>query len=183
LYIAAQMLGAFIGAVVVYLHYLPHWKVTDDADKKLAVFSTDPAISNSGANLLSEIIGTFILVLGILAIGANEFTEGLNPLIVGALIVSIGLSLGGTTGYAINPARDLAPRIAHFLLPIPGKRDSNWSYSWIPVVGPIIGGIYGGVFYYAVFKGEVTMAFWAFTVIIVAVVAVAIIQNRKGSEE
>ena len=183
MYITAQMLGGFIGAVVVYLHYLPHWSVTDDADKKLAVFCTDPAISKSSANLLSEIIGTFILVLGILAIGANEFTEGLNPLIVGALIVSIGLSLGGTTGYAINPARDLAPRIAHFLLPIPGKRDSNWSYSWIPVLGPIIGGIYGGVFYYAVFKGEITMAFWAFSAIVLAVVVAAVLQNRKSSAE
>jgi glycerol uptake facilitator protein len=121
--------------------------------------------------------------LGILAIGANEFTEGLNPLIVGALIVSIGLSLGGTTGYAINPARDLAPRIAHFLLPIPGKRDSNWKYSWIPVIGPIIGGIYGGVFYYAVFKGEITMAFWVFSAVVLAVAIAAIIQDRKSAVE
>ncbi|HHZ66142.1 MAG TPA: aquaporin family protein [Flavobacteriales bacterium] len=183
MYITAQMLGAFIGAVVVYLHYLPHWSVTEDADKKLAVFCTDPAISKTSANLFSEITGTFILVLGILAIGANEFTEGLNPLIVGALIVSIGLSLGGTTGYAINPARDLAPRIAHFLLPIPGKRDSNWKYSWIPVIGPIIGGIYGGVFYYAVFMGEITMAFWAFSAVVLAVAIAAIIQDRKSAVE
>ena len=183
MYIAAQMIGAFIGAVVVYLHYLPHWRVTEDQGSKLAAFSTDPAISNPSANLLSEIIGTFILVLGILAIGANEFTEGLNPLIVGALIVSIGLSLGGTTGYAINPARDLAPRIAHFLLPIAGKGDSNWKYSWIPVVGPIIGGIYGGVFYYAVFHGTITWAFWAFSAIIAVVVVMAVMQERKSSAE
>lgn len=147
MYIVAQMLGAFLGGVVVYLHYLPHWAATEDKGAKLAVFSTGPAIRSTGANLISEIIGTFVLVLGILAIGANKFTDGLNPLIVGLLIVVIGLSLGGTTGYAINPARDLGPRIAHFVLPIAGKGDSDWGYSWIPVVGPIIGGVLGGLFF------------------------------------
>jgi glycerol uptake facilitator protein len=150
-YIAAQMLGAFIGAVVVWLHYLPHWKATEDKDLKLAVFSTGPAIRSTGANLISEIIGTFILVLGILAIGANKFAEGLNPLIVGFLIVVIGLSLGGTTGYAINPARDLGPRIAHSVLPIPGKGSSNWSYAMIPVIGPIIGGLLAAAIYVGLF--------------------------------
>ena len=129
-YIGGQMIGAFLGAVMVWLHYTPHWSVTPDADAKLAVFATATAIRSTWSNMLSEIIGTFILVIGILFIGANEFTEGWNPLIVGLLVLSIGLSLGGTTGYAINPARDLAPRIAHFLLPIKGKRDSDWGYAF-----------------------------------------------------
>ncbi len=120
-YITGQMIGAMIGAVVVYLHYLPHWKATDDPAAKLGVFSTGPSIPHTFGNMISEVIGTFVLVLGILAIGANEFTKGLNPLIVGFLIVAIGISLGGTTGYAINPARDLGPRIAHAFLPIPKK--------------------------------------------------------------
>jgi glycerol uptake facilitator protein len=147
IYILGQMIGAFIGGVVVWLHYLPHWKETEDTGAKLAVFSTGPAIRSVGANLISEIIGTFVLVFSILAIGTNEFTQGLNPFIIGFLIVAIGLSLGGTTGYAINPARDLGPRIAHFILPIAGKGDSDWSYAWIPVVGPVIGGVLGAMIF------------------------------------
>ena len=180
MYITAQMLGAFIGAIIVYFHFLPHWRETEDKEAKLAVFATAPAIRNTTSNLLSEIIGTFILVLGLLAIGANEFTEGLNPLIVGFLVLSIGMSLGGPTGYAINPARDLAPRIAHFLLPITGKGKSDWRYSWIPVVGPVIGGIYGGLFYYAMFKDEVTTAFWVFTAIIAALMIAAFLKEKKA---
>lgn len=146
-YILAQMLGAFVGACLVYLTYLPHWSETEDADAKLAVFCTGPAVRDYGKNLLAEIVGTFVLVLGVLGIGGNKLAEGLNPLLVGFLVWSIGLSLGGPTGYAINPARDLGPRIAHAVLPIPGKRDSDWGYSWVPVVGPIIGGILGVLFY------------------------------------
>jgi len=159
-YILAQMIGAILGAVLVYLHYLPHWKATDDPATKLGVFATSPAIPHTFSNLISEIFGTFILVLGLLFIGANKFTEGLNPLAVGLLIVVIGMSLGGTTGYAINPARDLGPRIAHFLLPIPGKGRSNWGYSWIPVAGPLLGGCLGAVFYKAVFIGKVSGSLW-----------------------
>ena len=146
-YIAAQFVGAFVGAVVVWIHYLPHWKNTLDASAKLAVFSTAPAIRNRFVNLISEIIATAVLLLALLFIGANKFAEGLNPLVIGLVIVSIGLSLGGTTGFAINPARDLGPRIAHFMLPIPGKRDSDWSYAWVPVAGPIIGGLLGAWIY------------------------------------
>ena len=146
-YIAAQFVGAFVGAVVVWIQYLPHWKNTLDASAKLAVFSTAPAIRNRFMNLISEIIATAVLLLALLFIGANKFAEGLNPLVIGLVIVSIGLSLGGTTGFAINPARDLGPRIAHFMLPIPGKRDSDWSYAWVPVAGPIIGGILGAWIY------------------------------------
>jgi glycerol uptake facilitator protein len=142
-YILAQFAGAFTGAVLVWLHYLPHWRRTDDAGAKLAVFSTAPAVRHIVANLISEIIATAVLVIALLFIGTNEFAMGLNPLVVGVLIISIGLSLGGTTGFAINPARDLGPRIAHAILPIHGKGSSDWSYAWIPVIGPIMGGILG----------------------------------------
>lgn len=150
-YILAQIAGAFAGAVLVWLHYLPHWKLTTEQSLKLAVFCTAPAVRNTLSNLISEILATAFLILGLLFIGANEFTQGLNPLVVGLLIIAIGLSLGGTTGFAINPARDLGPRIAHFVLPIPGKGNSDWSYAWIPVVGPIIGGVLGALIYKALF--------------------------------
>jgi glycerol uptake facilitator protein len=150
-YIFAQFAGAFSGAILVWIHYLPHWKISDNQANKLAVFCTAPALRSTVANLISEIIGTMVLVTAILFIGANKFAEGLNPLIIGGLITSIGLSLGGTTGFAINPARDLAPRVAHFILPIPGKGSSDWSYSWIPVVGPLIGGLLGAGLYKVLF--------------------------------
>ena len=142
-YITAQMLGAILGSILVWIQYLPHWARTDDQGTKLAVFCTSPAIRNTPANFASEFIGTFVLMLGLSALGATRFAEGLNPLAVGFLILSIGLSLGGSTGYAINPARDLGPRIAHALLPIPGKGGNDWAYAWIPVVAPILGGIAG----------------------------------------
>ena len=178
-YVLAQMIGAMIGAIFVFLYYLPHWKETEDPNVKLGVFSTGPAIPHRFANLLSEILGTFILTVGILAIGANKFTEGLNPLIVGFFIVSIGLSLGGTTGYAINPARDLGPRIAHFLLPIPGKGSSNWGYAWIPVVGPILGGSLGGLFYKGVFKGEMTQSFWYVFILTMLILVIAFVSEQR----
>jgi len=160
-YIAAQMIGAVLGAVLVWLAYLPHWRETPDPGAKLGIFCTGPAIRNTGANLITEIIGTAVLMFGILAIAANAqtlarpgdvdlsvvFSRGLQPLLVGVLVLGIGLSLGGPTGYAINPARDLGPRLAHAILPIPGKGASDWGYSWVPVVGPIIGGIAGAGLY------------------------------------
>ncbi|MBX2943312.1 MAG: aquaporin family protein [Cyclobacteriaceae bacterium] len=146
-YCLAQLLGAFVGATIVWLHYLPHWKVTEDKGAKLAVFCTAPAIRSTGSNFISEFIGTMVLIMGLLFIGANNFAEGLNPLVVGALITAIGFSLGGTTGFAINPARDLGPRLAHFILPIAGKGSSDWSYSWIPVIGPLAGSIAGALLY------------------------------------
>jgi glycerol uptake facilitator protein len=152
-YVAGEMLGAFIGAVLVFLHYYPHWGETEDADLKLAVFSTGPAIRSPMWNFVSEVIGTFVLVFVIFAF-ANNGSAGLaalGALPVALLVVVIGLALGGTTGYAINPARDLGPRIAHFLLPIPGKRDSDWSYSWIPVVGPLVGGALAAIVYQLAF--------------------------------
>lgn len=150
-YCAAQIVGAFAGAVLVWLHYLPHWKNTTSAELKLAVFATGPAVRSPLNNLFSEIIATAVLVLGLLFIGANRFADGLNPLIVGVLIISIGLSLGGTTGFAINPARDLGPRMAHTILPIAGKGSSDWSYGWIPVVGPLIGSALGVLVYRCMF--------------------------------
>lgn len=143
LYILGQFIGAFIGAVLVWLAYYPHWAETPDPALKLAVFSTGPNVRNYPLNFLTEVIGTFMLVFGVLAITANKLAEGLTPLLVGLLVWAIGLSLGGPTGYAINPARDLGPRIAHAVLPIPGKGDSDWAYAWVPVVGPIVGGLIG----------------------------------------
>jgi len=150
-YIAAQFGGAFAGAVLVWLFFLPHWKETPDPATKLAAFTTGPAIRNTFSNLLCEVIATAVLVLGILAIGANEFTAGLNPIAVGALISTIGICLGGTTGFSLNPARDLGPRLAHFLLPVHGKGGSDWSYSWIPVVGALAGSVLGALVYNWVF--------------------------------
>jgi glycerol uptake facilitator protein len=163
-YIAAQMVGAFIGAVLVYLAYLPHWSATPDPGSKLAVFCTGPAMRHTAGNVICEAIGTAVLLFGILAIAANAqtlskpgdvdlsfvFSRGLQPLLVGVLILGIGVSLGGPTGYALNPARDLAPRLAHAVLPIPGKGGSDWEYAWIPVVGPIIGGVAGAGLYWFV---------------------------------
>jgi glycerol uptake facilitator protein len=152
LYWAGQFAGAFIGAVVVYLHYLPHWKETEDPGLKLAVFSTGPAIRNPVSNTLSEIIGTFVLAFGVSAIlQPNNEVGALGALLVGLLVFAIGLSLGGPTGYAINPARDLGPRIAHAILPIAGKGSSDWEYSWVPVVGPLIGGVLGALAFQALF--------------------------------
>lgn len=142
-YISSQLGGAFSGAVLVWIFYKPFFNKTDNEALKLAVFCTSPAVRSTPSNLLSEVFATLILVLAVLFIGANEFTEGLNPIVIGALIISIGVSLGGTTGFAINPARDLGPRLAHFILPIPGKGNSDWRYSWIPVIGPVVGGILG----------------------------------------
>ena len=150
-YIIAQFIGAFIGAVIVWLAYLAHWPETEDEGLKLGVFCTAPAIYNTPANIITEIIGTFVLVFGILGIFGNDLAPGLAPLLVGLLVLGIGLSLGGPTGYAINPARDLGPRIAHAVLPIAGKGGNDWGYAWIPVVGPIIGGILGGVLFTLLF--------------------------------
>lgn len=166
-YIAAQFAGAFVGAVLVYLFYRDHYPLSDDQGAKRATFCTAPAIRRASSNFFSEAVGTFVLILGVLLatepsiIVANEaigsFDAGtmkvglgaLGALPVGLLVLAIGLSLGGTTGYAINPARDLSPRIAHALLPIPGKGDGDWSYAWIPVIGPVAGALLAA----AAFKG------------------------------
>lgn len=144
-FIAAQLIGAFLGATLVWLAYLPHWAVTDDKGAKLGVFATAPAIRNTTGNLISEIIGTIVLIVVSSSFTA-DMPNGFAPYLVGMLVWSIGLSLGGPTGYAINPARDLGPRIAHAVLPISGKGTSDWNYAWIPVVGPIVGGILAVLF-------------------------------------
>lgn len=184
IYIAGQMIGAMLGAAIVFFNYLPHWRKTKDQATKLAVFSTAPGTSDEVRkplqNLVSEMIGTFVLLFALLfLVGPNNFTEGLAPLVIGLLIVVIGMSLGGATGYAINPARDLGPRIAHAILPIPGKGGSDWGYSWVPVVGPIIGGIYGALFYRAVFANELTAVFWVFTLIVVVLLIGAAMNELK----
>jgi glycerol uptake facilitator protein len=152
-YLAGEFVGAFIGATLVWVSYLDHWKATEDPGLKLACFSTAPAIRNYVSNVITEVIGTFVLVFGILAFFDNKVTAdtGLGGLIVGLLVLGIGLSLGGPTGYAINPARDLGPRIMHAILPIAGKGGSDWGYSWVPVVGPLIGGVLGGLAFKAFF--------------------------------
>jgi glycerol uptake facilitator protein len=140
-YLAGEFVGAFIGATLVWLSYLDHWRETEDPGLKLACFSTAPAIRNPVSNMITEIVGTFVLVFGILSFFANEATAatGLGALLVGLLVLGIGLSLGGPTGYAINPARDLGPRIMHAILPIAGKGGSDWGYAWVPVIGPLVG--------------------------------------------
>lgn len=161
LYFGGQMVGAILGAVAVYLTYYSHWGLTEDPALKLGVFCTAPEVRSTPANFFCEVIGTAMLLFGILAIGANTgaiqsasevdmsavFSTGINPLLVGFLVWVIGMSLGGPTGYAINPARDLGPRIAHALLPIPGKGPSDWGYSWIPVAGPLVGGVIGALLF------------------------------------
>ena len=160
-YVVAQILGGIVGATLVYLVYKDHYAVTDDPGGKLATFSTGPAIRGAGSNLFSEVMGTFVLVFAVLSMvapslslegGVAEAALGLGAigaLPVGLLVFAIGLSLGGTTGYAINPARDFGPRIAHAILPIPGKGDSDWGYAWIPVAGPLLGGLLAALLYSA----------------------------------
>ena len=154
-YLIGEFLGAGTGAILVWAAYYLHWSETEDPGLKLAVFSTGPAIRNYLWNLVTEIIGTMVLMFGILAIinkgNTTNAASGINGLLIGLLIVAIGLSLGGPTGYAINPARDLGPRIIHAILPIPGKGSSDWSYAWVPVLGPLIGGAIGALIYGAAF--------------------------------
>jgi glycerol uptake facilitator protein len=147
-YIPAQLLGAFVGAILVWLQYLPHWQRTANASTKLACFSTSPAIRHAGANFISEALATAVLLIGAASIGSSAvgtIPPGLGPFLVGGLVWVIGLALGGSTGYAINPVRDLGPRLAHAILPIAGKGDSEWGYAWIPVIAPSVGAIVAGL--------------------------------------
>lgn len=183
-YVSGQMLGAMAGAAIVVLNYLPHWRETKDRAAKLAVFATAPGTSEKVRkplhNLLSEIIGTFVLLFALLfLVGPNNFAEGLSPIVVGLLIVAIGVSLGGATGYAINPARDLGPRLIHAILPIPGKGSSDWGYAWIPVIGPFIGGGYGALFYQAVFTGSYSILFWIGTIVTGSIIIGAVWNESK----
>lgn len=150
-YIIAQMLGAMVASFILYLMYLPHYEVTENPADILGTFSTGPAIKHTFSNVVSEVVGTALLVAAILSFSQYAVTKttGFSPLLVGAIITAIGLSLGATTGYALNPARDLGPRMMHAILPIKNKGNSDWSYAWIPVVGPIVGGTLGAVLYHA----------------------------------
>ncbi|APB31705.1 MIP/aquaporin family protein [Vagococcus teuberi] len=139
-FMIAQVLGGIVGAILVWITYLPHFAATEDETAILGTFATGPAIRDYKSNVVTEAIGTFVLVFALLAFGQNAFADGFNPVVVGLLILALGLSLGGPTGYAINPARDLGPRIAHQILPIANKGGSDWSYSWVPIVGPLVGG-------------------------------------------
>ncbi|WP_159550204.1 MIP/aquaporin family protein [Streptococcus halichoeri] len=147
IYFLAQMLGAMLGALVLYLHYYPHWQETDDPTTILSCFSTAPAIRHTWSNFFGEALGTAILVVTVMAIGPNKLAAGFGPLLVGLVVAAVGFSLGATTGYAINPARDLGPRLMHQLLPIPNKGNSDWSYAWIPVFGPLVGGVVGALIF------------------------------------
>ena len=151
MYILAQLIGAFIGATLVLLSYYNHFEATEDKSTKLGVFCTAPEIKNTKWNFVTEFIGTFLLIFGIIGITAHPFVDGVQPLAIGILIWAIGLCLGGPTGYAINPIRDFGPRLAHFILPVPGKGSSNWGYAWIPVVAPILGAIVGALVYKVIF--------------------------------
>ena len=151
MYILAQLIGAFIGATLVLLSYYNHFEATEDKSTKLGVFCTAPEIRNPKWNFVTEFIGTFLLIFGIIGITAHPFVDGVQPLAIGILIWAIGLCLGGPTGYAINPIRDFGPRLAHFILPVPGKGGSDWKYAWIPVVAPILGAIVGALVYKAIF--------------------------------
>lgn len=149
-FIIAQVIGAFVGATLVWITYLPHFDATKDEGAILGTFATGPAIRNYASNVVTEIIGTVVLVLALLSFSQHVIADGVTPVLVGILILAIGLSLGGATGYAVNPARDLGPRLAHYLLPIKNKGGSDWSYSWVPIVGPLIGAVIAAVIYLAI---------------------------------
>ena len=180
-YIIAQILGAMAGATIVWIFYKAHWKKTEDQGAKRGVFCTAPAERSFPNNLVNELIATFFLMFGLSFIGANNFTDGLNPIVVGALITAIGFSLGGTTGFAINPARDFGPRIMQAILPIEGKGTSDWAYSWIPIIGPIIGGSTGTLFYKALFDGVYGVPFWIFSLLSLAIIIYSVVFKRSSS--
>ncbi len=181
-YITAQILGAFSGAVLVWIFYIPHWSKTEDKVSKLAVFSTVPAIRSYIHNFVSEMVATAILIFGLLFIGTNDFTEGLNPLVVGALIMAIVFSLVGTTGFAINTARDFGPRVAHFLLPIRGKGSSDWKYAPIPFFGPFIGGLLGSAVYKILYENDLQIKYWIIIIIAVIVLVFAAIKDYRSEK-
>ncbi len=181
-YILAQLLGAMTGALLVWIYYYAHWKKTKNQGAKLAIFCTSPAERSLPNNLTNELIATFFLTFGLSFIGANNFADGLNPLVVGGLIAAIGFSFGGTTGFAINPARDLGPRLMHALLPIHGKGTSDWAYSWIPILGPIIGGITGTLFYKAIYSDIYGPSLWTFSALSLAIILYSIISNKNTDD-
>ena len=182
-YILAQILGAFSGAFSVWIFYIPHWSKTDDKTAKLSVFATTPAIRSYLNNFVSEMMATAVLIFSLLYIGTTKFTEGLNPLVVGALILLIGLALGGTTGYAINPARDLGPRLAHAFLPIKGKGTSDWNYAFVPILGPILGSLLGASAYKILYEMDMNFKYWIVLAIVMVVIVKVIVENNKDVKD
>ncbi len=176
-YITAQVLGAFSGAIIVWIFYIPHWSKTEDQTAKLAVFSTVPAIRSYIHNFISEMIGTAVLIFSLFFIGTTNFTEGLNPLVVGALIMLIGFALGGTTGFAINPARDLGPRLAHTFLPIHGKGSSDWKYAFVPILGPILGSFLGASTYQILYNNNFQIKYLIIIFLVAAILIYVIIKS------
>jgi len=176
-YILSQVAGAFTGGVLVWIFYMPLWSKSDDKEGKLAIFCTGPAVRSLLNNFINEMVATAVLIFALMFIGTNNFTEGLNPLVVGALIMVIGFSLGGTTGFAINPARDLGPRLAHFLMPIKGKGTSDWRYALIPILGPILGGLIGAASYRMIYKSEFLTVYWLVVGLGLAVLITAVYKN------
>ena len=182
-YILSQIAGAFSGAFIVWVFYIPLWSRSDDKVAKLATFSTVPAVRSYIHNLVSEIIGTAVLIFSLLFIGTTEFTEGLNPLVVGALIMVIGFALGGTTGFAINPARDLGPRLAHFLLPISGKGNSDWKYAWVPILGPILGSLLGASCYQLLYKNDFQIKYGIILALIAGILISVVVNNIQSQKK
>ena len=184
-YVVSQIAGAFCGATIVWIFYIPLWSKTDDPGAKLGSFATTPAIRSYIHNLISEIVGTAVLIFSLLFIGTTNFTEGLNPLVVGALIMVIGFALGGTTGFAINPARDLGPRLAHFLLPISGKGTSDWKYAFVPILGPILGSFLGASCYQLFYKNDFQIRYGIVLALIAGIlisVAASNIKTQKNKD-
>ena len=177
-YAFAQLLGAFAGATIVWIFYSPHWNATEDIETKRAVFCTAPAIRSLANNFFCEMAGTAVLLFGLHSLG-TDYANGLKPLVVGALVAIIGFSLGGTTGYAINPARDLGPRLAHFLLPISGKGHSDWGYAWIPIIAPILGCLLGTSLYKMLYKNDFQVQYVVVVIAAIVVSAMAFVKGQK----
>lgn len=181
-YMASQVAGGFMGGVIVWIFYIPHWAGTEDPIAKRSVFCTTPAIRSYLNNLISEMVGTAVLIFSLLFIGTQTFTEGLNPLVVGALIVLIGLALGGTTGYAINPARDLGPRLAHFVLPIRGKGPSDWAYAFVPILGPVLGALLGASSYRILYANDLQPKYLVVVALVAVILVAAVLKNIRGAQ-
>lgn len=182
-YVLAQISGAFCGGFMVWIFYIPMWSKSEDKVAKLATFATVPAIRSFLHNLVSEIIGTAVLIFSLLFIGTTNFTEGLNPLVVGALIMVIGFALGGTTGFAINPARDFGPRLAHFLLPISGKGKSDWRYAWVPVLGPLLGSFLGASCYQILYKNDFQIKYGIILALIAGILISVVVNNIQTQKK